>query len=119
MESNWFIQIAEDHVPAMASSLSGRQRSFLAGLRDVLAPMSWELGAGERLDVDTAIELQEAFYKAVNQTGLPLREALLAVYAGFVDEPFTQQIGLFLMRLERPFALQRLKEISDPKPLAA
>ena len=33
-ESNWFLQIAEDHVPAAAAALSERQRGFLDALAD-------------------------------------------------------------------------------------
>src|SRR5262249_31846145 len=48
-ESNWFLQIAEDHVPSATADLSERQRGFLAALASALATTSWELGSAERL----------------------------------------------------------------------
>src|SRR5262249_10247659 len=47
VESNWFLQFAEDHVPAAASTLSNRQRGFLAGLAAALSATSWELASAE------------------------------------------------------------------------
>jgi hypothetical protein len=44
--------------------------------------------------------------------GIPLKDALQAVFDSFLDHPFTMQIGLFLFRLERPFALGRLREVA-------
>src|SRR5262252_1758892 len=62
-ESNWFLQIAEDHVPAAASEFSERQRAFLAALAAVLSTTSWELASAERLDIEKALELQQTFHE--------------------------------------------------------
>jgi len=51
--------------------------------------------------------------------GLSLKDALQSVYASFLDQNFTMQIGLLLLRLERPFALERLREVSSQRPMAA
>jgi dihydroorotase len=51
--------------------------------------------------------------------GLPLKDALRSVYASFLDQNFTMQIGLLLLRLERPFAIQRLRDVSGQRPMAA
>src|SRR6266849_8769564 len=61
-ESNWFLQIAEDHVPSRASSLSERQRSFLSALAANLSSINWELSSAERLDIEKALELQDIFH---------------------------------------------------------
>ena len=118
-ESNWFLQIAEDHVPAKANTLSERQRGFLSALAARLSPITWELSSAERLDIDKALELQDLFHQVRSQQELPLKDALQAVYASFLDQSFTMQIGLLLLRLERPFALHRLQEVSGQRPMAA
>jgi dihydroorotase len=118
-ESNWFLQIAEDHVPAAASRLSERQRNFLDDLAAVLATTSWELASAERLDIDKALELQEMFHQVRAKHGLALKEALRAVYGSFLDQNFTMQVGLLLLRLEQPFALARLRDVSGQRPMAA
>ncbi len=118
-EKNWFLQIAEDHVPAKASSLSDAQIEFLAALADALATTTWELASAERLDLPKAIELQGIFRKVLAQSGLPLRAGMEALYGCFLDQPFTMQIGLLIMRLDRPFLLSRLQEVTQRRPLAA
>jgi dihydroorotase len=118
-ESNWFLQIAEDHVPSRASSLSERQRSFLSALAANLSSINWELSSAERLDIEKALELQDIFHRVRGKQGLSLKEALQSVYASFLDQNFTMQIGLLLLRLERPFAIQRLRDVSGQRPMAA
>jgi dihydroorotase len=118
-ESNWFLQIAEDHVPEAAERLSDRQRDFLAALAACLSAVDWELSSAERLDIDKAIELQDIFHRIRAEQVLPLKDALRAVYACFLDRAFTMQIGLLLLRLERPFVLRRLREIAGEKTMAA
>jgi dihydroorotase len=118
-ESNWFLQIAEDHVPAAAQRLSDRQRGYLAALAERLSEVDWELSSAERLDIDKALELQDIFHKLRAKQGLPLKDALRAVYACFLDQAFTMQIGLLLLRLERPFALRRLCDVAGAKIMAA
>jgi len=118
-ESNWFLQIAEDHVPSRARALSERQRSFLSALAARLSSINWELSSAERLDIEKALELQEIFHEVRGKQGLLLKDALQSVYASFLDQNFTMQIGLLLLRLERPFALQRLRDVSGQRPMAA
>jgi dihydroorotase len=118
-ESNWFLQIAEDHVPSAAAALTDRQRGFLNALAASLSSVSWELSSAERLDIEKALELQDIFHQVRAQQGLSLKDALRSVYASFLDQNFTMQIGLLLLRLERPFALQRLRDVSGQRPMAA
>jgi dihydroorotase len=118
-EDNWFLQIAEDHVPARAASLSDRQRRFLNSLVDELSATSWIPGSAERLDIEKALELQDIFHEVRADQKLPLKEALHAVYASFLDQPFTMQVGLLLVRLEQPFATSRMRDVSGRRPIAA
>ena len=55
------------------------------------------------------------FHEQRDQQGLPLKEALRAVYASFLDQSFTMQIGLLLIRLEQPFAVNRLRDVSGKR----
>jgi dihydroorotase len=114
-ESNWFLQIAEDHVPDRAKALSDRQRAFLDALAAKLASNSWETSSAERLDIEKALELQGIFHEQRAKQGLPLKEALEAVYASFLDQTFTMQIGLLLVRLEQPFAISRLQDVAGKR----
>jgi dihydroorotase len=118
-ESNWFLQIAEDQVPEKASSLKPAQIRFLTVLADALAATTWELASAERLDLPKAIELQGIFRHVLRQSGLPLRAAMDALYACFLDQPFTMQIGLLILRLDRTFMLSRMREVTSRRPLAA
>jgi len=118
-ENNWFLQIAEDHIPDRASALGAAQRSFLGALADRLSSTSWEVSNAERLDIEKALELQETFHRERAVHGLRLKDALEAVYASFLDQPFTMQIGLLLVRLEQPFAVDRLHNVSGKRHLAA
>jgi dihydroorotase len=118
-ENNWFLQIAEDHVPARAAKLSEPQLSFLDSLAAALASSSWEVSSAERLDIEKALELQDIFHQLRARHGLPLKDALQAVYASFLDQSFTMQIGLLLVRLDQPFAISRLRDVSRKHPIAA
>ena len=55
----------------------------------------------------------------LDASNLPLRAAMDALYACFLEQPFTMQIGLLIMRVERSFMLARLKEVTSRRPLAA
>ncbi len=55
------------------------------------------------------------FHQARDQQGLPLKRRLRAVYASFLDQNFTMQIGLLLVRLEQPFAVSRLRDVSSKR----
>lgn len=118
-ESNWFLQIAEDHIPERAGALSAAQRNFLSSLASRLSSTSWVVSNAERLDIEKALELQDMFHRERAAHGLRLKDALQAVYASFLDQPFTMQIGLLLVRLEQPFAIGRLSDVSGQRPLAA
>lgn len=118
-ESNWFLQIAEDHVPERAGALSAAQRQFLSSLAARLSSTSWEVSNAERLDIGKALELQDIFHRERAAQGLRLKDALQAVYASFLDQSFTMQIGLLLVRLEQPFAIGRLSDVSGQRHLAA
>jgi len=110
-EQNWLLQFAEDHVPDRAKWLSSRQRGFLTALATRLAPIQWDLYASERLDYQKALELQRAFHEVRLQQGLPMGEALTAVFDSLLDHPFTMQVGLFLLRVDRSLVLKRLSEV--------
>ncbi|HEX9461287.1 MAG TPA: amidohydrolase family protein [Alphaproteobacteria bacterium] len=117
-ERNWFMQVAEDHLPASAERLSPAQIDFLASLSAKLTAFEWKV-TSTQLDLWKARELQAAFHEVRQLHALPLREALTAVYDSFLDNRFTMQIGLFLMRLDRGFALQRLNDVTGRRSLAA
>ena len=117
-ESNWFLQIAEDHIPEQANRLTPAQIAFLQRLSSALSSTRWELASAEALDIEKALELQAIFHTALTDQ-ISLRDALLAVYACFVEQRFTMQIGLFLIRLDQPFAISRLNEVTKMAPLAA
>lgn len=119
-EKNWFWQVSEDMVPKRASVLDSRQREFLAALAARLEPETWRIESAERLDIYAAINLQDLFHEVRDRVGLPLRDALEAVYASFLTSPFTMQIGLFLFRLDKDFAIERLRTVSGaPETVAA
>lgn len=117
-ERSWFMQVIEDRIPDRAARLTLQQLTFLKALAAGLSEVDWKLESTQ-LSLDKAVELQETFHRVRRQVGLPLRDALTAVYDCFLDHSFTMQIGLFLMRLERTFALQRLRDVTGPRSLAA
>ena len=110
-ERNWMLQIAEDHVPAAAGDLAPRQIAFLRSLRAALEAVDWTYDLA-RLDLAKAHALRALFDGVRAKHELPLREALLATFACFLDNAFTMQIGLFLLHLEQPFVLARLSEVT-------
>lgn len=117
-ERSWFMQVLEDRIPDRAARLSAAQLTFLSALVGALSAIDWAQ-TSQQLDLDKCVELQECFHRTRRQLGLPLREALTAVYDCFLEASFTMQIGLFLMRLERDFALRRLRDVTGPRSLAA
>jgi dihydroorotase len=118
-EKNWFWHVSEDAVPARAAGLDARQREFLAALAKRLEPETWRIESAERLDIDAAINLQDLFHEVRAHAGLPLRDALEAVYASFLASPFTMQIGLFLFRLDKDFAIERLRAVAGASEAVA
>ncbi len=73
----------------------------------------------ETFDYGKSLALQDAFHQVRVGEGIPLRAALTAVFDSFLDSPFTIQVGLFLMRLDRSFALERLRRVSGARRLVA
>ncbi len=118
-ERNWFMQVAEDAVPPAADRLSGAQLRFLSALAAALATTDWSLPSGKEISLEKATELQDLFHRVRLEQSLPLADALLAVYNSFLENPFAMQIGLFLIRLDRGFAIERLKTVASRRPLAA
>ena len=112
-ERNWFWQLAEDAVPAAAGALDGSQRRFLGALAAELEGHDWRIESAERLDIFAATELQDRFHKIRAECGLGLGDALYAVYNSFLDNPFTMQIGLFLFRLDKAFAVERMRRVAE------
>lgn len=111
-ESNWFLQIADDHVPAAVRSFTPQQLDFLRALTHRLQTIEWHVVAPDRPDLRKATELQAAIRDAMDDTALPLAGALKAIYGSFLDSPFSIQAGLFLIRLDRAFVLERLVEVT-------
>ena len=118
-EKNWFWQISEDAIPARVSLLDESQKEFLSALAAVLKHETWKITSAERLDIYAAIKLQNLFHEVRTRSGLPLKEALEAVYACFLETPFTMQIGLLLFRLDKEFALERLHAVTGHSQPAA
>ena len=50
--------------------------------------------------------------RCARQHDIQLKPALTAVFDCFLDHPFTMQIGLFLLRLDRRLALERLEQVT-------
>ena len=64
------------------------------------------------MDLATATALQGVVHAAARQTGIPLRDALMALYGAFLDSPFTIQSGLLLLQIDRDLALDRLEAVA-------
>ncbi len=120
VESNWFMQVSEDSVPAAAARLSQPQRAFLRSLRDALGNTHWrghttEQGnAGALLDVNDVYNLHDVFYRVLATHPIALRDGAQAVLNCFLEHPFTVQIGLLLTRLDRRLVLDRLDAVTAP-----
>ena len=112
-ERNWLIQIAEDHEPEGMKRLTVAQVAFLGVLAGKLAPIQWDEFSVQTLDYEKSLLLQAAFHQARKEQNIPLRDALTAVFDVFLDNPFTMQIGLFLLRLDRGFALERMRKVAS------
>lgn len=117
-ERNWFMNIDEEKAPK-AHRLSSRQVEFLAVLADALSRADWVVLPARQVDLEKATALQDIFHDVRQQQGLPLRDALTAVYDCFLEDPFTMQIGLFLVRLDRSFAIGRLNQVAGRKSVVA
>ena len=109
-EKNWLMQISEDNIPAGANSLDARQKDFLERLALSLESLDWN---PTPIDLVLAEEISDRFHRTRDSIGVPMKDALLAVYECFLEEPFTYQIGLFLFRLQKPFALERMRAVAE------
>jgi len=118
-EKNWLIQIAEDHEPEGMARLTAAQKTFLGALAGKLAPIQWDEFSVATLDYDKSLILQAAFHQARQEQSIPLRDALIAVFDLFLDHRFTMQIGLFLLRLDRNFALERMRKVASAQRMVA
>ncbi len=85
-ESNWFMQVSEDEIPAVAERLSDAQRSFLRSLHAALSSVDWVGYNGKKLNAQFAYELQDVFNRVLRQHSLSLRDGLRAVYDSFLDQ---------------------------------
>src|SRR5581483_4222405 len=113
-ERNWFMQIVEDRLPAPAARLSGAQRGFLRALAAGLRRIDWQVRPPRDLDLAKATALQTLFHEVRRAQGLALVDAMAAIYDSFLEHPFPMQIGLFLVRLEPGFVLERLSAVAPP-----
>jgi dihydroorotase len=109
-EDNWLLQIADDHIPDAAARLSRAQLRFLEGIKAALAGVSWTYDLAN-LDLEKAHEMRAVFDAVRLSQGIALRDALLALFACFLDRPFTMQVGLLLLHVEKEFLLTRLDEV--------
>lgn len=110
-ERNWFPLICEDHVPAKAQRLSPGQAAFLRALHAALSAVEWTMMPPSRSDLVMAEKLQGTFHAVRNAQSIALHDALTAVYDSFLEEPFSVQIGLFLLRMEKSFVLERIAAV--------
>jgi dihydroorotase len=117
-EKNWFMHIAEDHLPATVERLTGAQIEFLRSLAGALSGIEWSL-VSRQIDLAVPKALEELFHRVCRKHSMALRDGLMAVYDCFLDSPFTMQIGLFLLRLDRDFALKRLNDVTGKRSMAA
>ncbi|MEN3363456.1 MAG: dihydroorotase [Burkholderiales bacterium] len=112
-ESNWFMQVSEVAAPQAADRLTAQQIAFLESFGAALVSLQWEVSAPQTLSLTTAMRLQDTLNEVRQRHALSLRDALHAVYDCFLENRFPMQMGLFLVRLERPFVLSRLQEVTS------
>jgi dihydroorotase len=117
-EANWFMFVDEEKAPAASVAFSGAQHAFLRSLLGELEPIDWHLESAQRQDIRKATELQGAVRRSMASAGIDLRTALATLYGSFVERPFAVQSGLFLLRLERTFALERLRTLASQPAVA-
>lgn len=115
-ERNWLPMIDEGTIPQRAEDLDSAQLTFLDSLLPELASLKWD---ETTVDLEVATRVQRCFYQTQKTHGLSLADALTATYKCFLEEPFTYQIGLFLTRLQRDFALERIKQVAGGRKAAA
>jgi dihydroorotase len=106
---NWCMQISENAIPDAAESLDSVQKEFLARLAFALEPLDWDRNCMVNV---TGVKLHDCFHRTREAVGIPLRDALWALYKCFLEEPFTYQAGLFLLSLPKPFAMERIQAVA-------
>jgi len=114
-EANWIMSIAEDHVPEAAGRLSKGQIAFLRALDEKLQPIDWDAADQERLSLSKASQIKAVFEDARRVTSVSTKDALKAIFGCFLDSTFNVQIALFLMRMERRFVSERIRQVAGTK----
>ena len=109
-DRNWILEVSEDAPPKAALGMSKQEKTFLKSLVDSLDADQWD---AEDINLHAATAVQERVYAVQEANDLPLGDALKSVYRCFLEEPFTYQIGLFLTRMDRTFALDRLRQVAE------
>ena len=111
-KANWDMQfdVAPEEIPDAARELTAAQRSFLTALRQALSRMEWR--AGREVDMRRALEIHACFHDTRAEAGLPLKDALLALFACLFDRPFTYQAAMAINRQSKPFLLRRLEAVA-------
>ena len=117
-EANWFMYIDEERAPAAAAAFGAAQLALLRALVAELEPIEWHVDSAKRQDIRKATELQAAVRTAMERAGLDLRTALATLYGSFIEGSFAIQSGLFLLRIERTFALERLRNLASGAAVA-
>jgi len=112
-ERNWFMEVIEDRIPEAVERFSLAQREFLAALAAELRPIEWQVTEAKDVDLEVVAALQAAVHRAIAARPLPLGDALRAVYGCFIERSFAVQVGLFIIRLERPFVFERLAAATE------
>jgi len=118
-EKNWLIQVADDHEPEGMKRLTAAQKVFLGALAGKLAAIQWDEFSVQTLDYEKSLVLQDAFHQVQKEQSIPLRDALIAVFDLFLDHRFSMQVGLFLLRLDRAFALDRMRKVASTQRMVA
>ncbi len=106
--TNWSLEgaISYDAVPDAATQLSPRQREFIGGLARACADLERWKGAA----------IHQRFRRVQQDSGIPLRDALLATLDCFLTNRFYPPIGFFLASLDRDLVLSRLAAVAADRP---
>ncbi len=118
-DSNWFLEIAEEHIPAGVARLTSQQLGFLRALRSALEAVDWVVTEPKYVNLEKVLVLQNIVLGVQQEQGIPLGQALRAVYASLLDHSFAIQIGLFLIRMDRNFVLERFAAVTAQAPAFA
>jgi dihydroorotase len=117
-ERNWLMSVSSE-IPEAVRHFSPVQKAFLGSFAAGLSQVEWDTAGQERLSLAKAAHIKTIFQTARQQHGLTMRDALCSVYDSFLEQRFSIQIGLFIMRLERDFALERLNSVAELRSMAA